>query len=99
MRSLQENWLWFTKCFDNSQAFSDMSMLRLSDRATSCGEDLAALEKWIDYRQNRTLCIEIGLGSFVSVEVCEQFSDIERRYESSDFVSRHGVVVLYVLGP
>lgn len=62
---LEEKVSWFTKHFDNPDAFRGMTFIELRDRVSSCLNNFFQLEEWIDYRVARDQCNSEGLGDYL----------------------------------
>jgi very-short-patch-repair endonuclease len=58
---------WFTQLFDDSTVFYTYHFNELIERINDCYNQKAELEKWIDYRNNRKKCSDLGLDEFISV--------------------------------
>jgi very-short-patch-repair endonuclease len=56
---------WFLKLFDNPDELCTIRMPALTDRLQNCVNGLAALEEWIDYRNTRKQCCDIGLEDYI----------------------------------
>ncbi len=56
---------WFKSLFFDSDEFDAYDYDSLCARLDSCVSNLASLEEWIDHRNARSKCIELGLGDFV----------------------------------
>ena len=65
--AMQESRTWFQSLLDEEtcRAFDAYESDNCSQRLTACIEKVAALEKWIDYRNACTACANIGLSEFV----------------------------------
>ena len=66
-RNRIENGLrWFADCFESPDDFRSVNLEDLYERITECGNNMAMLEEWIDFRAARENCFASGLSSYVS---------------------------------
>lgn len=56
---------WFLNLFENKECLTNLKITELTERIKQCGNNLSLLEKWIDYRNIRDKCVDIGLGDFI----------------------------------
>lgn len=62
--SLSPEYEWFSSLFASDADFDEMSFDRLSEKAESCMNGMYYLEEYIDFRNARQNCIQIGLEDF-----------------------------------
>ena len=58
---------WIVSNFNNNEEFSKSDFKLLYDRFDDCVNNLFMLEEWIDFRNAREKCINIGLKEFIDI--------------------------------
>jgi len=55
----------FIDTFENKEELEKMSLLKVQKKIDSCLEQFGSLDLWIDFRDCRTKCIDLGLAQFL----------------------------------
>lgn len=69
---VDEKLCWIINLFDPSEDFLNINLTDLINRLTDCYSKKTSLEEWIDYRNNRKKCQEVGLTDFIEKIESEQ---------------------------
>src|SRR5690606_38405965 len=56
---------WFISLFENKDKIKMLSMSSLSEKLERCKNNLFLLEEWIDFRNARENCKNIGLSDYI----------------------------------
>lgn len=62
---IKEEVNWFSSIFEDNHDITQLQINKLHDRTIACQNDLASLEKWIDFRNIRSSCYAEGLAGFL----------------------------------
>jgi len=63
--SIKNDFQWFTNLFERKEEILELDLNNLVERIEACLINIASLEMWIDYRNSRAKCREIGLGDYI----------------------------------
>ena len=67
LQKIDMNFKWFAGLFESPEQFEKMNAAKLAERMSLCTDRLDSLEKWIDYRNAREKCKDIGLSDYIRV--------------------------------
>lgn len=56
---------WFKELFEDSNTITNLSNQALQDKVTICKKSIDILEKYLDYKNAKNKCIDIGLKDFI----------------------------------
>jgi very-short-patch-repair endonuclease len=65
VKSLGEEWEWFTSQFEDRSEFEYLEFTDLISQLKACSNGMSYLEEWTDYRRHRQECYTNGLGYYV----------------------------------
>lgn len=63
--SIKKDFQWFINLFEIKEEILELDINNLVERIEGCLINIASLEMWIDYRNSRAKCREIGLGDYI----------------------------------
>ncbi|MCD8079585.1 MAG: AAA domain-containing protein [Bacteroides sp.] len=64
---MSSSYKWVKQLFDASENFDQQDLLQVAERFQNCFNQKVLLEEWIDYRNNREACRQIGLTSYLEI--------------------------------
>ncbi len=59
------NYEWFKSLFDGSEEYDNLDYSEICRQLKDCKNNLSALESWIDLKNARNKCLELGLDDFI----------------------------------
>lgn len=63
--AIKNDFQWFVNLFEKKEELLESDLNDLMERIEACLSNIALLEMWIDYRNSRAKCREIGLGEYI----------------------------------
>lgn len=57
---------WFVNLFEKQDDFLNIEIADLLNRIQSCAENRSSLDEWIDFRNSKNKCRELGLGDYIN---------------------------------
>ena len=81
LRELSDSIEWLDSNFIESKSLKELNILFLLRKLNACKDHLHLIDKWIDYQEAKSDCIQSGLDSYITqIEFAGTFDDIESSF-------------------